>query len=407
MARRVRDKNLEIRDARIKLKPSGKPYWKAIGLGLHLGYRKGQRTAVWVVRHYLGEQNYRTETIALADDTLDADGVEILDFWQAQERARAMRPKARGGTTVRDAVSEYLEHLEGRSSWRDAKKRLEAFVVPEFGDTPLGELEADAIRKWHRNIAKQGARTRTKSGAPQNYRKTEGDPEAARKRQASANSCLGLLKAALNYLWHERELKCERVWLRAKPFKGVNVPRTRYLTVAESKRLINASEPDFRILVRAALETGARYQELARLRAADFNRDSGTLHIRKSKVGKDRHVVLTDDGQEFFAQVAAGRRGTEPLLGREWGTNDQQAPMTKACKLAKIEGASFHTLRHTWASLSAMNGVPLFVIAKNLGHVDTRMVEKHYGHLAPSYVADEIRKRAPRFGKVSSNVRAL
>ena len=45
-----------------------------------------------------------------------------------------------------------------------------------------------------------------------------------------------------------------------------------------------------------------------------------------------------------------------------------------------------------------MNGVPLMVVAKNLGHVDTKMVEAHYGHLAPSYVADAIRAGAPRFG---------
>jgi hypothetical protein len=45
-----------------------------------------------------------------------------------------------------------------------------------------------------------------------------------------------------------------------------------------------------------------------------------------------------------------------------------------------------------------MNGTPLMVVAKNLGHADTRMVEKHYGHLAPSYVADAIRAGAPRFG---------
>ena len=43
-----------------------------------------------------------------------------------------------------------------------------------------------------------------------------------------------------------------------------------------------------------------------------------------------------------------------------------------------------------------MAGVPLLVVAKNLGHADTRMVEKHYGHPAPSYIADAI--RAPRFG---------
>lgn len=40
----------------------------------------------------------------------------------------------------------------------------------------------------------------------------------------------------------------------------------------------------------------------------------------------------------------------------------------------------------------------LDLVAKNLGHSDTRMVEKHYRHLAPSYVADAIRAGAPRFG---------
>ena len=38
-----------------------------------------------------------------------------------------------------------------------------------------------------------------------------------------------------------------------------------------------------------------------------------------------------------------------------------------------------------------MRGVPLAVVAAQLGHKDTRMVEKHYGHLAPNYVADTVR----------------
>jgi integrase len=53
----------------------------------------------------------------------------------------------------------------------------------------------------------------------------------------------------------------------------------------------------------------------------------------------------------------------------------------------------FHGLRHTYASRLAMRGVPLAVITQQLGHADTRMVEKHYGHLAPSYVADTVRAR--------------
>jgi len=57
-------------------------------------------------------------------------------------------------------------------------------------------------------------------------------------------------------------------------------------------------------------------------------------------------------------------------------------------------------LRHTYASLLVMNGAPLQVVASNLGHADTRMTERHYAHLAPSYVAEQIRKFAPKLGTV-------
>src|SRR3954454_21573420 len=43
-------------------------------------------------------------------------------------------------------------------------------------------------------------------------------------------------------------------------------------------------------------------------------------------------------------------------------------------------------------------GAPLTVVAQALGHADTRMVEKHYGHLAPSYVRDVIRATALGIG---------
>jgi integrase len=95
--------------------------------------------------------------------------------------------------------------------------------------------------------------------------------------------------------------------------------------------------------------------------------------------------------------------------GQVWAKSNQKRPMIEACQRAKIRPLiSFHGLRHTWASLSVMAGVPLMVVARNLGHADTRMVEKHYGHLAPSYIADAIRAGAPRFGIAApTNVRPL
>jgi integrase len=389
---------------------SGKPYWRAIGKGLHIGYRKGKTSGVWVVRHYLGKQNYRLETIAEADDVLDANGKDVLDFWQAQEVARKLRAGARRGAyTVKDAVEAYVDRLSGRASWQDTKKRLEAFVLPAFGDKKVSELEADDIRKWHREIAKTPARARTKRGAEQAYRAGDiADPEIQRKRQASANRCLAILKAALNLAWKEKKVETNDAWLRVDLFRGVDIPRARYLSVVEAQRLVNAAQGDFRFLVQAALQTGARYQELARLRVGDFNKDAGTLHIRKTKTNKDRHVVLSDEGIEFFSQLAAGQASTALMLGREWKQSHQAPLILEACKRAAINPPlNFHALRHTWASLSVMGGMPLIVVAKNLGHSDTRMVEKHYGHLAPSYIAEAVRKHAPRFGKTPCKVRAL
>jgi len=59
-------------------------------------------------------------------------------------------------------------------------------------------------------------------------------------------------------------------------------------------------------------------------------------------------------------------------------------------------------LRHTHGSTLAMKGVPLPVIAKQLGHADTRMTERHYAHLSPSYVADTIRASFPTLGIVET-----
>ena len=52
-----------------------------------------------------------------------------------------------------------------------------------------------------------------------------------------------------------------------------------------------------------------------------------------------------------------------------------------------------------------MRSVPLAVIAAQLGHSDTRMVEKHYGHMSASYVADTVRAAFGSLGIVElSNV---
>jgi integrase len=417
VARTVRDAKLESRTARAALKPTGKPYYRAIDEGLHLGYRKGKAAGKWVLRHYAGDQKYVLETIGTADDTLDPDGAVVLSFSQAQAEARKRFTQAKraaaglpavqvGPYTVRDAVNDYLAWLEEhRKSAKAIRWTAEASILPDLGAVPCAKLTKKRIEEWQAKVAAEPARLRTKKGNEQRYREIEPEhlEEETRRRRATANRKLVILKAALNRAWKDEKIASDAAWRPVKPYAGADRPRERFLSVPECSRLINAADPDLRRMVEAALVTGCRYAELAALVASDFHPDSGTLHIRTSKSGKSRHVVLTEEAADFFHALTAGRGAHDRLLlkenGGRWLKSHQHRPMREACERARIEPpASFHTLRHTWASLTIMNGAPLMVVARNLGHSDTRMVERHYGHLAASFVADAIRAAAPRFG---------
>jgi len=199
------------------------------------------------------------------------------------------------------------------------------------------------------------------------------------------------------------------MWAQVARFRNVETARPRFLEHHEAVRLVNASDPAFRSLVQAALVTGARYGELTGLRVDDYR--SGKLHVGDSKSGKARWITLAGDGRFAIRQPdgrASGRRNHVFETGAvqesrwsktsRWGESHQQEPMERACERAAIEALGFHQLRHTYASLSLMSGMPLIVLARNLGHGDTRMVERHYGHLLQSYQDQMIEAHAPKFG---------
>lgn len=414
MAKTVRDARLDSRAARTRLAVRSKPYWRTIDPGTHLGYRKGKQGGRWLVRWYAGNERYREEVIGHADDGADADGVAIFNFAQAQavarSRAAAFANAAAGLSvdrdkyTVGDAIQAYLQWMaHHRKSANDAHNRAHAFILPVLGDVPVRRLTPIRLRDWLNQLAKQPPRVRTSPGKPQQYRDTTHDPDSVRKRKATANRVLTTLKAALNMAWRDGLASDDSAWRKVKPFAQVDAARVDWLTVEECQRLMNASDPRLRALIQAGLVTGCRHGELARLVVADFNPTAGTLQIREAKSGKGRHVILTEEGIELFKRLTMGLNHDERLLsaegGKPWTHNLNQRPLGEACEHARLgRRINFHILRHTYASLSVMAGMPLMVLAQNLGHRDTRMVEKHYGHLAPSYVAEAIRSTAPRFG---------
>jgi integrase len=337
----------------------------------------------------------------------DADGEHILSFAHAQEAGRLWFAKLakgdrdeseRGPYSLSQALDDYVSDYKRRGG--KAVDRLEwtisAHIKPELGDILIENLTRRRIEGWHAKLAESPGRLRTKPGRRQKHREADKTPEGIRRRRSTANRVLTVLKAALNLAHHNRRADAPERWRDVKPFRETDSPKVRYLNDAEAQRLVNACAGEFRALVTAALLTGCRYGELAAMKASDYDRDAKAVHVPITKGGKARFVHLTNEGAEFFARATVGKEADALIFPRAdgaiWGQAHQHRPIREACKAARIKPAvGFHVLRHTYASRLAMKGVSMAVIAQQLGHADTRITERHYAHLAPSYVADTIR----------------
>ena len=264
-----------------------------------------------------------------------------------------------------------------------------------------------------RDGAEAAAHEQGCGGAAHGCGRRASDPEAVRSRKAISNRLLTILKAGLNYAFAEGKIGSDEAWQQVKAHREVDAPAIRYLSLAECVRLVNDADGAFDTLLRGALVPGARYGELGRMRIGDNNGTSGMVTVRLSKIGKPRHLALNDEGRRLFDDLTAGRGSRDPIFGRDdgaaWGASHQQRPIDEASRRAAIDPpVNFHALRHTYASAFAMTGVSMRVIADQLGHADTRIIDRHYAHLAPSYVADVVRVALPGFGIVpESNVESF
>lgn len=403
MARQVRDAKLETVEARTRLKQRREPHWRVIGDGLHLGYYKGARGAAWFVRYYDGNK-YQKARIAEADDHRVSNEEDVLTFGQAQKRAfqiseEFQKPGGRSkDLTVDKAADRYLTWFkEHRKGYENTLSMVDAHIRPAFGSWLVRTLAAPDIRHWHENLASQPVRRRTKKGQRQAFEKKAVTDEAKRARKSSANRILTILKAILNRAFQDQLVADDSAWRRVKPFAQVDEPIIRFLSPAESSRMVNACSKELRSLVTAALLTGARYSELARMTAGALHIRNGTVFVTPSKSGKGRHISLSTEGIGFFSSVAVGKAGGELLFikadGTPWGKNHQVRLLAEACIAAKINPAiSFHELRHTYASQLAQAGVDLLTISKLLGHADTRITARHYAHLCDKTLADAVQK---------------
>ena len=439
MGQAKKDATLDNRTNRLKLPPRKEPYWVVISEGEHIGYYRPQNKAAgtWTMKWRDKATGKRIiKSLSPADDYSDADGTRILSFAHAQAhardwfkaRTRDAKRKASGEEvkegpyTVADAMADYAQDCSRRGTKTLAAQisMVKAHILPELGKLEVANLTRRRLEKWLETLAATGRRLKVPKGSDAiRHAPPPSTDIEKRKRKDSANRVLIMLKAALNNAHSREGVSEDTPWREVKAYKGVGSARTRFLSIEDQIRLVNACPPDFQRVVRGALLTGARYGELTKVTVSGYNREAQSLyfpaHITKN--GKARHVFLTEEGIRFFDAVTAGRPADETLflqpkahrrgrkaVGGIWTKGDQDYPMRNACTAAGISPLTFHELRHTAASTWIAAGMDLILVARQLGHSSTIMVEKHYGHLCPNAAAARFRALAPTLGILGPDV---
>ena len=165
MARSIRSP-LESRSNRLKLSVRKKPKFTKIAAGLSLGYRRNQGPGTWVVRVADGLGANWTKGLGAADDYADANGADVLDYWQACDRARALAQRGRDSEdtgadhgrplTVDQALDAYALDLQARRGGAINVSRVRKHLPPALAHKAVALLTVHELRRWRDSLIAKG-----------------------------------------------------------------------------------------------------------------------------------------------------------------------------------------------------------------------------------------------------------
>lgn len=187
---------------------------------------------------------------------------------------------------------------------------------------------------------------------------------------------------------------------KVKPHKG----KLRYLTADEEAALLEQLHPDTVVrgigseLVREQrqdaydlaillLDIGGRYGELAKLTWKQVDLQNRAIHLYRSKVKNESVLIMTDRVHAVLERRS--KLGLKKFVFEaKDGTARKYSPRAfrSALSRAGIEGATIHTIRHTFASKLVQNGVSLQELQDLLGHASAS-TSAIYAHLVPNQAA--------------------
>lgn len=309
--------------------------------------------------------------------------------WARRVESDLDQGKAIGKTRVRGTVRELLDAYEVEARKIKPLGRSKLGVLKHLreglGDRPLRQLSVDAILDH--------ARTRRQNGAgPVTISLDLGLLGTILR---ASHGLLGVRLSAASVIEAREALKAARM-------TGKSQERDRRPTQEEIDTICEhfASNPRQKVpmptLIRFAIATAMRREEITRLRWADLNEKAGTIIIRdrkdpQKKIGNDETVpLLSVTGYDALAIIQAQSRKGDRIF--PWKAETITTIFARACDKdhLNIDDLRFHDLRHEGISrmFEAKMGVPEVALCS--GHKDWRTLRR-YTQLKASQVASQYR----------------
>lgn len=149
----------------------------------------------------------------------------------------------------------------------------------------------------------------------------------------------------------------------------------------EIEKIINSVQNSkHKLLLAISYSSGLRVSEVVALRVKDINLADLTIHVKESKGKKDRISVLSERLVNDLSQLIATKKQDTPVFESERGgkltTRTAQKIFENALAKSGIrKDATFHSLRHSFATHLLENGVDVRYVQELLGHQNIRTTQ--------------------------------
>lgn len=174
------------------------------------------------------------------------------------------------------------------------------------------------------------------------------------------------LKTSINIKYAKRPQRLPVVLTREEILK--------VLSVIQNKK--------HKLIISLAYGSGLRVNEVVNLRVGDLNFDDLTVHVREGKGMKDRISVIPEGIRDELKRFVFGSSGGDFLFESERGgklsTRTLQKVFGNALNKAGLQtSATFHSLRHSFATHLIENGVNLRFVQELLGHKNIMTTQRY------------------------------